>query len=112
MTQIQAWAAASVPRASTARALQAGTNTEDDPQYGFGRDANAFPPVKNAQVVNDGDVIRLGPLAVTACEACAKGCDACAAECEKFKDDAEMKACAKSCRDCAKVCREFIKHHG
>jgi metallo-beta-lactamase class B len=52
--------------ASTARALQAGTATEDDPQYGFGREANAFPPVKNVQVVADGEVLRVGPLSVTA----------------------------------------------
>jgi metallo-beta-lactamase class B len=51
---------------STARALQAGENTEDDPQYGFGREANAFPAVRNVQVVQDGEVIRVGPLAVTA----------------------------------------------
>jgi metallo-beta-lactamase class B len=51
---------------STAKALQAGSNTEDDPQYAFGREANAFPPVKNVQVVKDGEVIRIGSLAVTA----------------------------------------------
>lgn len=55
-----------VGSASTAKALGAGTNTEDDPQFGFGREANAFPPVRNVQVVKDGEVIRVGPLAVTA----------------------------------------------
>jgi metallo-beta-lactamase class B len=52
--------------ASTARGLQAGEDTEDDPQYGFGPKATAFPPVKNVQVVKDGDVIKVGSLAVTA----------------------------------------------
>jgi len=55
-----------VGSASTAKALSGGANTEDDPQFGFGREANAFPPVRNVQVVKDGEVIRLGPLAVTA----------------------------------------------
>jgi Metallo-beta-lactamase superfamily len=36
---------------STAQALERGENTPDDPQFGFGRAANAFPPVKNVQVV-------------------------------------------------------------
>jgi metallo-beta-lactamase class B len=52
--------------ASTARALERGENTPDDPQFGFGREANAFPPVKNAEVVADGQVVRVGDLAVTA----------------------------------------------
>lgn len=52
--------------ASTARALAAGTAVEDDPQIGFGRAENAFPVVKNVQVVSDGEVIRVGTLAVTA----------------------------------------------
>ena len=52
--------------ASTAQALERGENTPDDPQFGFGRTANAFPPVKNVQVVGDGEIVRLGELAVTA----------------------------------------------
>jgi metallo-beta-lactamase class B len=52
--------------ASTARALERGENTPDDPQFGFGRVANAFPVVKNVHVVGDGDTIRVGELAVTA----------------------------------------------
>jgi len=51
---------------STARALMAGTATEDDPQIGFGREANAFPPVKNVQVIADGEVLRVGDISVTA----------------------------------------------
>lgn len=55
-----------VASASTARAIENGENTPDDPQFGFGRAANAFPPVKHVQVVADGEVVRVGPLAVTA----------------------------------------------
>ena len=52
--------------ASTAQALASGENTPDDPQFGFGRAANAFPSVQNVQVVRDGEIVRLGELAVTA----------------------------------------------
>jgi len=51
-----------------------------------------------------------GPMAVLACEACAKACDVCGAACDKFPDDAHMKECAKACRDCAKACRDMLKH--
>jgi metallo-beta-lactamase class B len=36
----------------------------DDPQAGFGKTENAFPPVKNVRVVKDKEVVRVGPLAV------------------------------------------------
>lgn len=52
---------------------------------------------------------REGPLAVVACDGCAKACDDCAASCESFKDDKHMAQCAKSCRDCAKSCRDMVK---
>jgi metallo-beta-lactamase class B len=52
--------------AATAKALERGGNTPDDPQYAFGQAANAFPAVTTVQIVGDGDVIRVGPLAVTA----------------------------------------------
>lgn len=52
--------------ASGARALQKGEPPADDPQYGFGREANSFPPVKRVKVVGDGEILRVGPLAVTA----------------------------------------------
>jgi metallo-beta-lactamase class B len=52
--------------ASTASALARGENTPDDPQFGFGRAFNAFPVVANVQVVADGEVIRVGELAITA----------------------------------------------
>jgi len=53
---------------------------------------------------------RNGPMALIACEACAKACDACAKQCEKYASDPHMKACAESCRTCAKACREMIAH--
>jgi len=52
--------------ASGARALQGGENTPDDPQYGFGHDANRFPPVKNVRVVEDQEVIEIAGLAIQA----------------------------------------------
>jgi metallo-beta-lactamase class B len=55
-----------VTSASGARAFASGENTPDDPQYGFGRAENSFPPVTNARIVTDGEVVRAGDLAVTA----------------------------------------------
>jgi metallo-beta-lactamase class B len=52
--------------ASGAEALQRGENTTDDPQFGFGHDANAFPPVKNVRVVKDKEVIEIAGLAIQA----------------------------------------------
>lgn len=53
-------------RADAARAFEQGGPTPDDPQYGFGREENAFPAVKNVRVIKDGEVLRVGDLAVTA----------------------------------------------
>ena len=53
-----------VASASGAQALASGSATPDDPQAGFGRDANAFPAVKNVRVVTDGEVVRVGPIAI------------------------------------------------
>lgn len=50
---------------STAEALRRGENTPDDPQFGFGRAFNGFPPVKNVRQAADGEVMRVGALAVT-----------------------------------------------
>jgi metallo-beta-lactamase class B len=50
--------------ASGAQAFAAGENTPDDPQYGFGRAANAFPAVKGVRVVKDQEVIEIAGLAV------------------------------------------------
>ena len=49
-----------------ARALRRGLPNDDDPQIGFGRDANAFPAIDNVRAVQDGEVVRVGPIAVTA----------------------------------------------
>ena len=45
---------------SGADALQRGENTTDDPQYGFGKEFNGFPPVKNVKVIKDNEVLRVG----------------------------------------------------
>jgi metallo-beta-lactamase class B len=50
---------------ATAAALRRGENTPDDPQFGFGRAFNGFPAVKTVREVADGEVIRIGNLAVT-----------------------------------------------
>jgi metallo-beta-lactamase class B len=51
---------------SGASALQRGENTEDDPQYGFGRAANGFAPVENVQEIRDNEVLRVGNIEITA----------------------------------------------
>ncbi len=53
-----------VASASGSRALADGNATPDDPQAGFGRAANAFPAVKNVRVVKNGEVVRVGPIAI------------------------------------------------
>jgi metallo-beta-lactamase class B len=50
---------------ATAAALRRGENTPDDPQFGFGRAFNGFPAVKTVREVADGEVMRVGSLAVT-----------------------------------------------
>ena len=50
---------------STAAALRAGVNTPDDPQVGFGPKENGFPPVATVQELKDGEVVRVGDLAIT-----------------------------------------------
>lgn len=52
--------------AAGAKALGAGEPLADDPQHGFGHKANAFPPVSRVRIVQDGEVLRVGPLALTA----------------------------------------------
>lgn len=53
-------------RADAARAFEQGGPTPDDPQYGFGVEENAFPAVAQVRVIQDGEVLRVGDLAVTA----------------------------------------------
>jgi metallo-beta-lactamase class B len=50
----------------TARAMRQGVPLDDDPQIGYGKAANAFPPVKAVTVVKDGEVVKVGPIAITA----------------------------------------------
>jgi metallo-beta-lactamase class B len=51
---------------STAQALRRGENTPDDPQFGFGKAFNGFPPVSNVQVLTDQMVIGVDKLAIVA----------------------------------------------
>ena len=53
-----------VSSTSGAEAFSLGNAVPDDPQAGFGKADNAFPPVKNVRVVKDKEVVRVGPLAV------------------------------------------------
>lgn len=55
--------AATPPAAS---ALKAGEPTPDDPQYGFGRKANAYPAVKSVRTIQDGETLHVGSIAITA----------------------------------------------
>jgi metallo-beta-lactamase class B len=52
--------------ASGASAIGHGEPAKDDPQFAFGHAANAYPAAKNVKPVADGEVVRLGTLAVTA----------------------------------------------
>ncbi len=51
---------------SGADALQRGENTTDDPQYGFGKAENGFPPVKNVKVIKDNEVLGVGDISIVA----------------------------------------------
>jgi len=53
-----------VSSASGAEGFANGNAVADDPQAGFGKADNAFPPVKNVRVVKDKEVVRVGTLAV------------------------------------------------
>lgn len=55
-----------VGSAPAARAMAQGLPNADDPQIAFGPGVNAFPAVKNVRVVADGEVVRVGALAITA----------------------------------------------
>lgn len=48
-----------------AKAIESGGPRRDDPQFAFGA-SGRFPRVKRVQVVRDGEVLRVGDLAVTA----------------------------------------------
>lgn len=49
-----------------AQALQQGGPMPEDPQFGFDREATAFPPVEKVRVVKDGEKLRVGDVAITA----------------------------------------------
>lgn len=51
---------------SGAQALERGEPTDDDPQFAFGRAANAYPRVSKVRVVADGETLRVGELAIVA----------------------------------------------
>jgi metallo-beta-lactamase class B len=51
--------------AAAARALRQGHPTPEDPQYSSGREL-PFPPVRDVTIIADGEVLRVGQLAVTA----------------------------------------------
>ena len=51
---------------STAAALRRGENTPDDPQFGFGKQFNGFPPVSTVQVIRDREVLSVGNISITA----------------------------------------------
>lgn len=48
------------------RALERGGPLEDDPQFAFGHEHNDFTAVSDVREVKDGEVLRVGPLAITA----------------------------------------------
>jgi metallo-beta-lactamase class B len=50
---------------SSARALQTGTNVEDDPQFDK-QDPVVIAQVANVKVIQDGETVRVGPLKLTA----------------------------------------------
>jgi metallo-beta-lactamase class B len=51
---------------STAAALRRGENTTDDPQFGFGKEFNGFPPVTDVKVIRDREVLTAGTVAIKA----------------------------------------------
>jgi metallo-beta-lactamase class B len=52
-------------RARGAEALRMGNTSPDDPQAGYGREANAFPPVADVVVLETGQVLQVGDIALT-----------------------------------------------
>lgn len=54
-----------IASARNAEVLAAGTAPKDDPQADFGDKANGFPKVEKAKVLRDGEILRLGRLALT-----------------------------------------------
>jgi metallo-beta-lactamase class B len=46
-------------------ALERGEPTPDDPQFGFGKETNGFPVPGRLKVVGNGEMLRVGDLAIT-----------------------------------------------
>lgn len=46
--------------------LEMGGPGDDDPQIGFGKEQNSFPPVTNVRAVNDHETLHVGDLVITA----------------------------------------------
>ena len=46
--------------------MAAGSTLPDDPQFGFGNEANSFPAIREATVLADGESITLGGVTITA----------------------------------------------
>jgi len=64
---LQRYTGASVAAtAPSAAALMQGEPTKDDPQYGFGRKANAYPAVTSVRTIQDGETLKVGSVAITA----------------------------------------------
>jgi metallo-beta-lactamase class B len=51
---------------TSAAALKRGGPAEDDPQFAFGPERNAFPSIPEVRMVNDGETLRATDLAITA----------------------------------------------
>lgn len=51
---------------SGARALQQGGPLEDDPQYALSNESTRYAPIQAVRVVTNGEVLRAGPLTITA----------------------------------------------
>jgi metallo-beta-lactamase class B len=51
---------------ASARALEHGEPTPDDPQYAFGGEQTGFAPVAHVRIVADNETLRVGELAITA----------------------------------------------
>ena len=51
---------------ASAAALKQGGPTEDDPQFAFGLEHNAYPAIPALRVIADGETLRVGELAITA----------------------------------------------
>ena len=64
IAQLQRWSGATVLGSpSNVQALAQGHTGKDDPQYG---DSTGYEPVANTRAVRDGEVLRVGALAITA----------------------------------------------